>query len=246
MRRLLGWLGRLAYAGALLAAFTVAAYLSFGLFVRRGVTRVPDLVGLPQQRAMALLSELGLVMQTSETGRFDDAVAADLVVEQRPPSGGAVKRGAAVEVVLSLGPELVRVPDLSGQALAAAQVSLAGQGLKPGAALTVASGAAPPGSVVGQSPAPGELASREAPVDLLLAGDFAPDRYLMPDLVNLRFEPVRHEVEARGLRLGSVQYEPYEGLPPGVILRQQPPAGQPLGRRVAIALVVSGATSGGA
>jgi serine/threonine-protein kinase len=249
MSRWLKWPLRVAYGGLLALLFVVSAYFSFSQFVRRGVTRVPDLVGLAEEEAAALANDSGLeVRRTSGTGtgRYDDRVTAGRVLEQRPPAGSLVKRGARLELTVSLGPRLARVPDLSGQALAAAQVTLAAEGLGIGHAFHVASAAAATG-VVGQSPPAGSTVSRERGVDLLVASDaVGRGRFVMPDLVNTRYEPVRRLLEARGLGFGSVVFEPYEGLPPGIVLRQEPPAGHPLSRRQPISLVVSGPGERGA
>ena len=243
--RLLSGLARLAYVAGLFAVFGLSAYLSFNAFVRRGVTSVPDLAGLTEAEAQALLTDHGLTLRhQGGSGRNDDRVPAGRILEHRPEPGSLVKRGAAIEVVVSLGQRLARVPDVTGQAVGAAQVSLAARGLEVGHTLAVASGAAEPGDIVGQFPAAETELGHGGRVDLLVAHDRGPDRYVMPDLVNLRYEPVRRFFEAQGLRFGSVAFEPYEGLPPGVVLRQQPSAGHPLSRHRAISLVVSGPASG--
>lgn len=247
--RWLRWPLRAAYGLLLALLFVASAYLSFSLFVRRGVTRVPDLVGLAEEEAAAIANDSGLAVRRASgegTGRYDDRVAAGRVLEQRPPAGSTVKRGARLELTVSLGPRLARVPDLTGQALAAAQVTLAAEGLRIGHAFHVASAAAGSG-VVGQSPPAGNTVSRERGVDLLVASDLVGrGLYVMPDLVNSRYEPVRRLLEERGLGFGSVVFEPYEGLPPGIVLRQEPPAGHPLSRRHPISLVVSGPGGRGA
>ena len=46
--------------------------------------------------------------------RYDDEVPAGHVLRQRPASGSLVKRGGRVEVAVSLGPQVVAVPDLDG------------------------------------------------------------------------------------------------------------------------------------
>ncbi len=241
--RWLRWPLRAAYAFLLAMLFVVSAYVSFSLFVRRGVTRVPELVGLTETEAAALANDSGLDVRRATgagTGRYDDRMAAGRVLEQRPPAGSLVKRGARLELTVSLGPRLAWVPDLTGQALAAAQVTLAAEGLGIGHAFHVASASAR-GGVIGQSPAAGSTISRERGVDLLVASEsVGRGRYLMPDLVNRRYEPVRSLLEARGIRFGNVIFEPYEGLPPGIVLRQDPPAGHPLPRRRTVSLVVSG------
>ncbi len=58
--RWLRWPLRAAYAFLLAMLFVVSAYVSFSLFVRRGVTRVPELVGLTETEAAALANDSGL------------------------------------------------------------------------------------------------------------------------------------------------------------------------------------------
>ena len=53
------------------------------------------------------------------------------------------------------------------------------------------------------------------------------------------YERVRQFFESRGFRVGSVKYEPYEGIEPGVVLRQFPLAGHRLGQQDVISLVVA-------
>lgn len=243
--RLLNGLFRLAYAFALFVVFALSSYFSFNYFVRRGVTSVPDLAGLTEEAAQALLADHGLALRRQPGGgRNDDTVATGRILEHRPKPGSLVKRGAAIEVVVSLGQRLARVPDLTGQAVGAVQVSLTSRGLALGQALAIASGAAEPGNVVAQFPPAEAEVGHGVAVDVLVALDRGSDRFLMPDLVNLRYEPVRRFFESQGLRFGSVTFEPYEGLPAGVVLRQQPYAGHPLSRHQAISLVVSGSAPG--
>ncbi len=61
----------------------------------------------------------------------------------------------------------------------------------------------------------------------------------MPDLVYREYEPVRRFFDRRGFRLGGVKFEAYEGISPGVILRQYPLPGHPLRRQDVISLVVT-------
>ena len=104
-RRLLRFLGWAVYAGFLLAIFTAAGYLSFSRFVRGGGTEVPDLVGLPIGSVEELVVEAGLDYSSrQDSRRYDDLVPTDHVLRQSPPAGTLVKRGATVDVVLSLGP----------------------------------------------------------------------------------------------------------------------------------------------
>lgn len=238
--RALRALGYLAYAVVMLALFVVAGYLSFNLFVRSGTTRAPELTGLPQHEAAAELADTGLTLEVSaETGRYDGEVPAGHVIEQQPRAGALVKRGSAIEVTLSLGPQQIAVPELTGQSLQSAQVRLAMAGLSLGRTLSVYSPGQAPGSVVGQTPAAGSRLEPGATVGALLALADSGPAYVMPDLVYRDYERVHGFFERRGFRLGSVKFEPYEGAAEGTILRQFPLAGHKLSPRDAISLVVA-------
>jgi serine/threonine-protein kinase len=239
-KRGLAWLGWLGGVLSLLVLFVVSAYLAFGLFVRRGVTPVPELAGLTPTDAGALLADSGLEMEIDEAARrYDDEVAAGLVLHQKPGARSLVKRGSAVRVALSMGPEEAEVPELSGLALAAAQVMLSDAGLALGRLLSVYRLVGEPGTVVDQSPAAGEVVGYATPVDLYVGEQSHAETYVMPDLVYRDYDVVRWYFERRGFQLGGVKPEPYEGVAAGVILRQFPLAGHPLTRDDVISLVIA-------
>lgn len=237
--KLLRILGFVAYLGLVVTIFALAAYASFNLFVRSGATRTPTLVGLPVDEARQVLRDQGLELRVEEDGRFHDRIPAEHVVRQSPGEGDLVKRGSRVVVALSLGPQRIPVPELQGQGMQSAQVLLAAAGLSLGRTVEVFSADEPPGMVVAQQPAAGQTVAPGSLVDLLLAREGSAEAFVMPDLVYREYDRVRLFFESRGFRLGSVKYERYEGIRPGVILRQYPPAGHPLGREDTIALVVA-------
>ena len=226
----------------LLAVFGASAYLSFNFYVRRGAMTVPELAGLTSEEASRLLSDLGLRFRAAEpAGRWNAEVEEGRIIETRPRAGGFVKRGSAVEVVLSLGVRQASVPNLAGKAMSAAQVTVQAEGLGLGDTLSIASSAGEPGTIVGQDPLPGTSVPAGTRIDLLVALPAPADTFIMPDLVYRRYEPVRRYFEGGGFRLGAVKFEPYEGISDGTILRQNPLPGHPLRRRDVISLVVAAA-----
>lgn len=233
-------LALLGYAGAVLVLFGSTAYLSFNQFVRRGVMPVPDVVGLTLQEARNLLLDQGLrVRRLEDEDRFDDAMPPGLVLQHDPAAGSLVKKGSAVDIILSRGQQLVEVPDLSSQAIQAAQVNLAASGLALGRRGNVYTDVGAPGSVVRQHPLAGTLVDRSTPIDVMVSLENTSEVYVMPDLVNRRGTDVRLFFERQGFRVGSVKYEPYEGVEEGVVLRQYPLPGHPLRRHDVISLVVA-------
>ncbi len=238
-RKLAQAAGCLGYLGLLAVVFALVSYFAFSQFVRRGVTSTPELFGLSEEDAEGLLADQGLRLAWSEDGeRFDEQVPAGHVLIQRPRAGTLVKRGVAVTVIMSRGPQRIEVPTVVGSALQAAQVTLVAAGLNVGRAINVFSEQGAPGTVVAQEPAGGSRTERDAAIDLFLAMENRSETYLMPDLVNLNYDDVRRYFERRGFRLGRVSYETYDGVAPGTVLRQYPLAGHPLHRGDVIALGV--------
>jgi len=238
-RWLLRALVRLAYAIVVLALFVASSYLSFSLFVRRGVTPVPSLVGLDADTAAARLADAGLRLRhASGVDRFSNDVKAGRVVEQRPNAGGFAKRGGVVDVVLSRGKRVIGVPDLAGSALPAAQVTLQATGLALGTVAQIFADA-PVGSVVLQEPDAGTQVGPGTPIRLFLAAETRRETYVMPDLVDRDYRLVRAFLDANGFRVGSVKFEPYEGVSQSLVLRQYPLPGHPLQRGEVISLVVA-------
>ena len=239
-RKALGWAAWLGGVLMLALIFTVAAYFSFSQFVRRGVTPVPDVSGLTRTQAEATLADSGLGMLVDEAGeRHDDEVEVGRILQQKPGARSLVKRGSSVRVSLSLGPEVAEVPDLSGLPLAAAQVELTEAGLTLGRVVSVFRLMGEPGTVVEQSPLAGEVVGYSETVDIYVGDESHAEIYMMPDLIYRDYDVVRFFFERRGFQLGGVKPEVYEGVAPGVILRQYPLAGHPLTRNDVISVVVA-------
>jgi eukaryotic-like serine/threonine-protein kinase len=238
--KLLRLLGLFAYGLLVVAVFGLAAYTSFSLFVRSGITTVPSVLGMTRAEAAAVLADQGLALRrVAEKGRYDDQVPAGRVLRQEPDPRTVVKRGSGVELVLSAGPQRVEVPNLEGKAFSAAQAALSGTGLGIGNALAAFRGGEPAGTILGQDPDPGAMVPPATGVNLLLAEPGQGERFIMPDLIYRQYEEVRPFFERHGFSMGSVKFERYEGVGTGVILRQFPLPGHPLARGDAVSLVVA-------
>lgn len=236
-RKLARAVGCLGYLGLLGVVFALVSYFAFSQFVRRGVTSTPEIFGLSEEDAEALLADQGLRLEWTEE-RFDEQTPAGHVLIQRPRAGTLVKRGVTVTVIMSRGPQRIEVPTVVGTALQAAQVTLAAAGLTVGRTINVFSEDGAPGTVVAQEPTGGSRAERDAAIDLFLALENRSETYLMPDLVASNYEDVRRYFEQQGFRLGRVSYRDYGLWPPGTVLRQYPLAGHPLHSGDVIALEV--------
>ncbi|MEO1056783.1 MAG: FG-GAP-like repeat-containing protein, partial [Actinomycetota bacterium] len=95
-----------------------------------GDIEVPDVVGLQQGQAIERIVDETLVPALGGS-RHDDAPAGE-VIEQTPTAGTGVESGTDVDFVLSLGPELVTVPDVLGDDEATARSKIEAAGLTVG------------------------------------------------------------------------------------------------------------------
>jgi hypothetical protein len=132
-------------------------------------------------------------------------------------------------------PGLVAVPSLLGLPLAAAEQALARAGLKAGRRAEQESRYAP-GTVIGQSPDPGDEVAPDVPVDLVLA---VPVRPTVPDLRGRTLEEATALIEASGLTQGTVARRETRDAAEGVVLAQDPPAGMRVEPGARVSLVVA-------
>jgi beta-lactam-binding protein with PASTA domain len=239
--KLLRGLGCFAYALLVFVVFGLAAYTSFSVFVRSGVTTVPSVLGMSSTDAANALADQGLALRTKDgAGRYDDQVPAGRIARQSPDARTFVKKGSPVTVLLSLGPRRVTVPDLKGKTLPGAQAAISGTGLALGRILgALAPNHEAPGSVIEQDPDANAAVAPATGVDLLLAMAAPNERYVMPDLVYRNYDQVRPYFEQLGFKFGNVKFERYEGVAAGVILRQFPLPGHPLSREDAVSVAVA-------
>jgi serine/threonine-protein kinase len=89
-----------------------------------------DLAGLAYEEAAARLGELGLVPVRED--HFSDDVERGRVIGTDPAAGASVPRDSDVKVLVSKGPDVVRVPDIGGMTIEQALATLERAGLVAG------------------------------------------------------------------------------------------------------------------
>jgi serine/threonine-protein kinase len=135
------------------------------LVVSRGPApvRLPDVTGLPDAEALQRLRALGLSPDDT-LHDFSATVPAGSVISSNPAPGAAVGRGSTVALTISQGPQLFPVPDVSGQAVAAAKALLEAQGFT----VNVTRVPLGPGTVRSQDPAGGSMRPHGSAVHLFV------------------------------------------------------------------------------
>lgn len=228
---------------ALVSAVTVVLLLQSGVLASlpgllvpasrsNDVTRVPDVVGMAADNADELLSARKLRFVVK--GRQTHATApAGSVIGQEPLAQSRVQPGDEVAVVLSTGPERLKVPDVVGKTLEEAQAELAAVGLQAGSVLEVDTGES--GKVTAVSPQPGTDIERGASVSLAVASP----KVAVPRLMGQHIRAARARIEKAGLVVGNVR-EIYDARRKGDrVLGQEPEAGTPVPLGANVDLVVN-------
>jgi beta-lactam-binding protein with PASTA domain len=233
--RALTLLAALAAVGGAVAL--TAFWMSFKAQRRATEVHVPELRGLSQVEAEARAGRAGVVLEVVEE-RHDPATSRGQVLGQEPGAGASVRRGRKVRVVLSLGGEVLQVPQLVGEGARTVALRLEQAGFALGDEARFWSRGVPAGTVLAQSPAAGSPGVPGTRVHRLVSGGPPPTRWVMPDLTGLERARVESWITASGFRLAPVRRVAGPGAP-GTVVGQLPLPGHPVGSRAVVQLTVA-------
>ncbi len=128
---------------------------------------IPDLRGLSARQGQIVLERLGFRTRMDSTR---SAIQRGQVVGSRPDAGTDIELPADVTVLVSRGPAVARVPDLSGRHVEDIPAALQDAGLALGEVTYDPSAFAAAGRVIAQSPPPGFALRRGGSVSITVAG----------------------------------------------------------------------------
>ncbi|WP_257158958.1 Stk1 family PASTA domain-containing Ser/Thr kinase [Corynebacterium cystitidis] len=95
----------------------------------REITDVPDITDMTPQEAAQALQGAGLELDPEVDEENSDSVEEGRIIRQSPVPGSQLSKGSTVKVVVSVGPELVRIPSLVGMNSEQAESILSSLGL---------------------------------------------------------------------------------------------------------------------
>ncbi|MBI2829382.1 MAG: PASTA domain-containing protein [Acidobacteria bacterium] len=223
-------------AGALAATFLLFALVTMRVALRARAVQVPNLVGAPVATASRTAADVGLTLRIDPNQRPDERVAAGSITQQEPAPGVQARRQRTIRVWVSSGPRTTTVPALVGQTERTARMRLDEDGLDIAAVSEFRSPDYPADAVVAQDPAP---TSRAPSVSMLLNRGEQATTYVMPDLIGTSGARAAETLRTRGFRVSIVGSQPYQGVPSGTVVRQQPAGGFRVGPADSISLEVS-------
>ncbi|MGK2856710.1 MAG: PASTA domain-containing protein [Thermoanaerobaculia bacterium] len=236
--RLRGCVFNFAFVCLLAVAFGASSYFWFKFWVRGKSIPTPSLIGRTLTESRAVCSDLGLVVvvDNSKDRHGDNVLAGNVVWQNRAPES-LIKRGTRIHVGQSLGPLVLRVPDITGKSARTSMLQLSQKNLRLGVISYFPGGTMENAGAT--EPAIGEVVGEQSAVSVAIALPKPEPAFVMPDLINRRLDDVKYRLENYGFLLSNVKLEPYPGVDDGTIIRQYPLPGGKVRRGEPISLVVS-------
>ncbi|PWJ09454.1 Stk1 family PASTA domain-containing Ser/Thr kinase [Streptomyces sp. NWU49] len=205
-------------------------YINSGQF-----TQVPPLLSKTEQEARDRLADAGLGVGRVEEA-YSDTVERGTVISTDPKAGARIRGNAPVSLVLSKGPQTVRVPDLDGYRLDEARSVLKDEGLEPGMVTRAFSEDVPRGSVISTEPVKGTEVRADSAVALTVSKGSPVD---VPDVTGDDLEDARAELAEAGLKVEVAAERVNSEHDAGAVARQSPQAGREVAEGDTVTLTLS-------
>ncbi|MFB7309291.1 Stk1 family PASTA domain-containing Ser/Thr kinase [Streptomyces sp. NPDC056192] len=205
-------------------------YINSGQF-----TRVPSLLGQTEKAARERLSDSGLELKGVDRAYSDD-VDRGKVISSDPKSGARIRGNGSVKIVVSRGPEIVKVPDVRGTGLAEARRALKKVGLVPGMVTKEFSEDIGQSEVIRTDPGAGAERHPDSAVALVVSKGSPVD---VPDLTGLSVQEATDALDEEGLKAEVLPGRVNSPEAAGDIARQSPGGGTQAAAGDTITLTVS-------
>jgi serine/threonine-protein kinase len=210
------------------------------LFVSSGLPSVQlaDLRQYSVDDAQRYLRDAKLVPKVDS--RYDAKVPKGVVISQRPAPNASIPIRSSVELLVSLGPSPVAVPDLVSQSLNDATEAVGKRGLRLEISQRVTSDNIAADTIASQNPPPGTQVAPGDTVSVVVSD--GPADVQVPDVRQQDLSDATSALQAAGLN-ARIDYVVDASVAGGTVLQQEPAAGarSKKGATVALGVAVPGA-----
>ncbi len=198
-----------------------------------------NLLGMTQRNAVKTLEDMGLTANV-ETGPSDDYKEGQ-VFEQEFREGEMVDAGTVVTIKVSTGVEAITIPtNVLGTSEANARSILESLGFRVAdKTRTENSDTVEEGMVINTDPSAGSAASKGASVTLIISDGPAVKEVKVPDITGLTESKAVERLEDNELKAGDISYEASDSVSKGMVIRQDPAAGEKVEENSSVSFTVS-------
>ncbi|WP_314222652.1 Stk1 family PASTA domain-containing Ser/Thr kinase [Streptomyces zaehneri] len=225
--------GVLALVAAVLLVFGVGAgvwYINSGQF-----TKVPAVLTQKEAEARTRLEAAGL-----EVGKVrhqhSDTVKRGTVMDTDPDPGARIRKHDSVTLTVSDGPEIVKVPDVTGSRLDKAEELLKTDGLEPGLVTQEFSEDVVKGFVISTDPEAGTKRRAGSAVSIVVSKGAPID---IPDVTGDALNDARAELQEAGLKVKVATGQVNSEFDKGLVATQTPEEGSEAAEGDTVTLTVS-------
>ena len=181
-----------------------ATFVLYRKYMDVPIVEVPDLLYKDLEDARKDAAQVGLHIELQNEGIYHPEIPKNHVISQYPLGGERVRQTRKIMVTISLGPEILTVPDLSNLSLREAMVILENQKLLVGDIEEIYSDEFQAGTVISQFPLAGEEIQRETKIDLLVSKGPEPNMIPVPNVIGLSLDEAIERLEAENFKIGSI------------------------------------------
>ncbi len=212
----------------------MANFLLMPMFVRKGEEIiVPNVCDLPLDSATIVLKKAGLQSVVTER-RYDQIIEQGRVIIQDPLPDTKVKSGRIINLSVSLGPEKIVIPALSGLEFAKAKQIIDRLGLSVGDIDTLFSDSIVEGRVIQTVPEPETEVKKGDAIKIIISKGIL---LKAPNLIGLKIDSAKVILKNSNLILGSITEVEGTG-DKGTIIIQNPQPDQLVNKGDTINLMV--------
>ncbi len=217
----------------------LTGYLTMVFVIKGKQVIVPDINGLILAEARKTCTSRGLYIK-EKSQMFDENMPEGSVIAQDPLAGENVKQGRTVFVTVSSGLKMISVPDLKDQNIRQSRILLTQSGLLPGKKGAESySAEIPEGYIIAQNPPPNLSVKRNSTVEVLVSLGEKEISYIMPDFKGRQLSGARKSLASVKLMIKKINYATINGFENGMVVRQDPEAGEKIKKGESVILTVN-------
>ena len=182
-------------------------------------TVVPNLSGKTVAEANSIIEKQNLKLG-KEQEEYSDSIAEGYIIKTNPVTGSKIKRGNKINLIVSKGPNSFEMPNYVGETRAAAEEDLKNTYKVSSKMITIEEVETfddPAGTVLEQTPAPGEQYSLSSKTKIVLKVAKETTSIEMPNYVGSTYDFARSNlIEIYGIKESNIKIRKTNHLPDGV------------------------------
>ena len=227
--------------GAVATAFILALIFIGSMFYFNGIFTgqerdVPDVVGIPYEKAKENLENIGLTAEYTE--QFSAESEKGYVIAQDPQKGEIVKVGYPIKLTISKGAKMTEVPKLVDRNINEIDAILFNANLKEGLVKYEFS-SLPIGVIISQSPEAKSEVSEGSEVSVVVSQGLEAKPVLMPRVIGQNIASAKRIIESSGLIWGNIDYKSDDNIAKDLVISQSIEPGTEVEEKRVVDLVVS-------